>query len=90
MSSRLVCIKIGTCRQSGNARSALQTSKPLIPGMTTSSTTQSAGSLAKLAQRGLAVGGGDDAKARHLQRGSDQQPGAGIVVDDQYVAGVWI
>src|SRR5271165_3177273 len=42
MSSRLVCIKIGTWAQSGNSRSALQTSKPLMPGMTTSSTTQSA------------------------------------------------
>ena len=64
--------------------SARHTSKPLMPGMTTSSTTQSAGSARNALQRAPAVGGGDDAKSRHLQCGAHQQPGAGIVVDDEH------
>ncbi len=42
------------------------------------------GLLAKSAQRSRAVGRRDDAKSRHFQCSPDQQPCAGIVVDDQH------
>ena len=45
------------------------------------------GLLAELTERAGPVGCCDDAKARHLQGGSDQQSGTGIVVHDQHRGG---
>ena len=84
MSSRLVCIKIGTWRQSGKPRSARADIEAVHARHDHVEHHAIRRMRAKLVERARPSAAVIDAKSRHLQRAADQQAGAGIVVDDEY------